>query len=322
MKAAVYYENGGPEVFRVEDVPLPTCAPDGVLIKVSSISIEGGDQISRETVPPVNTPHIVGYQCAGEILEVGSEVRDRLVGQRVVCIVSWGSHAEYVAAPAAMTWPLPPSLNIDIASAVPVAFATANECLFTVGNLQKGQSVLIHGGSGALGLAAIQMAVHAGASVFTTSSDDAKLERLKSYGPVVTINNVRENFVEAIRAQTGGVGIDLVVDSIAGKTLPLSVATLKFGGRAIFVGVSGRDLEGFDPFALWPNCTSLHGVYMPRAFEADYVRNHAVVADCLDKVARGELKVDIDRVFSLSDVVPAYEYLQSRKGFGRVLLRP
>lgn len=173
MKAAVHYRNGGPDVFRIEDVPRPSCSPVTVILKVLAISIEGGDQISREIIPPVDTPHIVGHQCTGEIVEVGSDVRDRSVGQRVVCMVKWGSHAEYVAAPAAMTWVLPFNLDVDSASAIPVAFASANECLFAVGGLQKGQTVLIHAGSGALGLATIQMAKRAGATVFTTSSDDS-----------------------------------------------------------------------------------------------------------------------------------------------------
>lgn len=322
MKAAVYYQNGGPEVFRFEDVPNPKCFPDGVVIKVRAISIEGGDQISRELVPPESLPHIVGYQCSGEIVEVGSEVSDRTVGQKVVCIVKWGSHAEFVAAPAATTWLIPSGLHPDIASVVPVAFGTANECLFPVGGLQEGQTVLIHAGSGALGLATIQMAKRAGATVFATSSDDTKLERLKSYGADVIINNVRENVIDVVKGQTGGAGVDLVVDSIAGKNLALSVTALKYAGRAIFVGVSGRDRDGLDPLTLWANCTSVHGVYLPRSFEVEYTRTYAIVSECLERVARGELKVEIDRVFPLSDVVEAYEYILSRKGFGRVLLRP
>lgn len=121
---------------------------------------------------------------------------------------------------------------------------------------------------------------------------------------------------------TDGVGVDLVVDSIGGENLPLSVASLKYGGRAIFVGVSGRDRDGFNPLTLWANCTSVHGVSMARTLEEEFARIQAVVANCLEQVARGELKVDIDRVFPLSDVIQAYEYILSRKSFGRVLLRP
>lgn len=322
MKAAVYDHNGGPEVFRIEDVPQPTCNPSDVLIKVHTVSIEGGDLISRESVPPATPAHIVGYQCAGEIVEVGAEVKNRKVGQLVVCIVMSGSHAEYVSAPAAMTWVLPSGMNIDVASTVPVAFSTANECLFAVGKLQKDQSVLIHAGSGALGLALIQLAKRAGATIFSTSSDDSKLDRLKGYGVDVAINNVHEDFVQVIKSHTDGRGVDLVVDSIGGKNLLRSVNSLKYAGRAISVGESGRDREGFNALALWANCTSLHGVAMPRVYQVEYERCHAVVADLLEDISRGELKVEIDRVFPLSEVVKAYEYILSRKAFGRVLLRP
>jgi NADPH2:quinone reductase len=322
MKAAVYYENGGPEVFRLEEIERPLCTSDGVVIKVGAISIEGGDQISREIVPVTNAPHVVGYQCAGEIVEVGSEVQNRVVGQRVVCILKNGSHAEYALAPASMTWVLPAAINTDIAAVAPVAFGTAHECLFAVGDLQKGQTVLIHAGPGAIGLAMIQMAKRVGATVFTTSSDDGKLERCKSYGADITINSAREDILSVIMAHTDGLGVDLVVDSIAGKNLTLSVASLRYGGRAIFVGVSGRDREGFNPLALWTNCTSIHGVFLPRSFAAEHARSYAVVAEYLDLIANGEFKVEIDRVYPLADVVSAYEYILSRKGFGRVLLRP
>jgi NADPH2:quinone reductase len=322
LKAAVYYENGGPEVFRYEEIARPACSPDGVIVRVEAISIEGGDQISRESVLPMSTPHIVGYQCAGEIVEVGPAVVDRAVGQRVVCILKSGSHAEYALAPAAMTWVLPSEIDTDIASVVPVAFGTAHECLFAVGALQKGQAVLIHAGAGAIGLAMIQLAKRVGATVFATSSDDAKLERLKSYGADVTINNTREDILGIVDRHTDGVGLDLVVDSIAGRNLVLSVKALKYAGRAIFVGVSGRDHDGFNPLALWANCTSIHGVFLPRSFEAEYARSYAVVADYLNQIAQGKLQVEIDRVFPLAEVTSAYEYILSRKGFGRVLLRP
>ncbi len=322
MRAAVYYQNGGPEVFSIEDVDRPVCTSDGVLIKVSAISVEGGDQISREIVPPASTPHIVGYQCAGEIIEVGAAVSTLTVGQHVVCVLKSGSHAEYVVAPAAMTWALPAGMDVEVASAVPVAFGTANECLFAVGGLKEGQTVLIHAGPGAIGLAMIQMAKRAGAKVLATSSDDDKLRRLKEYGVDVTINNQLEDIVEVAKQETGGAGVDLVVDSIAGKNLALSVAALKYAGRAIFVGVSGRDRDGLNPLALWANCTSIHGVYLPRSFEAEYARSYAVVSDCLVLVSRGEMKVEIDKIFPLTEVVSAYDYILSRKGFGRVLLQP
>lgn len=322
MKAAVYYENGGPEVFRIEEVALPACTPNGILIRAAYISIEGGDLISRELIPPPSTPHIVGYQCAGEVVEVGAEVTNFKVGQNVVAIAPSGSHAEYVVAPADQTWIVPDGLSLDVASAIPVAFGTAHECLFAFGNLKAGESVLIHGGAGALGLACIQLAHRAGAKVFTTASDDVKLERLRGYGADVVINYVKDDFVEAVKLATGGAGLDLVIDTIGGRNLARSIQSLKYRGRAIIVGVSGRDQERLDPISLWANCNSLQGVYFPSSLPHENARAHGAVADLIGEIAKGELKVVIDRVFPLAEAEAAHRFVVERKAFGRVLLQP
>jgi NADPH2:quinone reductase len=203
MKAIVYYKNGGPEVFQWTDVDVLACGPDQVVIKNEYISIEGGDLIAREIMPPERVPHIVGYQSAGEIVEVGADVQDRWVGQKVVTIVTsgsyaaWGSHAEFTVTAANMTWVIPAALSVDIGAAIPVTFGTAHECLFEFGHMRGGQSVLIHASAGALGLATLQLAKRAGARVFTTASDDAKLARLKAdFAVDVTINYVKQDFFE------------------------------------------------------------------------------------------------------------------------------
>ena len=329
MKAVVYYKNGGPEVFEYKDVEVPAIGPSDVLIKNEYISIEGGDIIAREVMPPERVPHVVGYQCAGEIVEIGAEVRDRKVGQKVVTTVSmgshaaWGSHAEYTATAAQMTWVIPDGLGLDVASAIPVAFGTAHECLFEFGHLKEGQSVLVHAGAGALGLACVQMAKRAGARVFTTASDDAKLTRLKAeFGADVTINYVKQDFVEVIKSETDGKGVDLVVESIAGSNLLRSINSLKYRGRAIMVGVSGRDFERLDPLALWANCTDVQGVYYPAILPKEHSRCFPVVAALIDDVAKGKLKVLIDRVFPLAEAANAHRFIVERKAFGRVLLKP
>ena len=156
MKAAVIHENGDPDVLRYEDVPDPEC-PDGcVLIDVEAISIEGGDLLARAVSPPPSVPHTVGYLAAGTIAEVGAGGADRAVGDRVVTLSAAGSHASMRAVPAMVTWPIPDGLDAAHAASVPVAFGTAQECLFTAGNLEAGQTALIHAGAGGLGMAAIR----------------------------------------------------------------------------------------------------------------------------------------------------------------------
>ena len=183
MKAAVIYENGGPDVLRYEDVTDPECPEGCVLIDVEAISIEGGDLLARAGSPPPAVPHVIGYLAAGTVAAVGGGVEDRAVGDRLVTLNMAGSHAARRAVPAISTWPIPDGLDAAPAACVPVAVGTAQECLFTAGNLEAGQTVLIQAGAGGVGMAAIQLAKQAGATVISTASSDDKLERLKRVRP-------------------------------------------------------------------------------------------------------------------------------------------
>jgi NADPH2:quinone reductase len=196
MKAAVIRENGGPEVLRYEDVPDPECLDGCVVIDAEAISIEGGDLLARAAGDLPALPHIVGYLSAGTVSEVGGGVEGRALGERVVALNAAGSHAAKRVVPAAMTWPIPAGLDAARAACVPVAFGTAYECLFTAGKRAEGQTVLIHAGAGGVGMAAIQLAKRAGASVISTASREEKLERLKALGLDHAINYATESFVE------------------------------------------------------------------------------------------------------------------------------
>jgi len=164
MKAAVYYETGAPEVFRYEDVPDPQVGPGDVLIDVEAVSIEGGDTLNRQGGALATRPHIVGYQAAGEIIEVGSEVTNLKIGQKVATTNAFGSHAELRSVPARNAWVIPDGFDVKLASVMPVAFGTADDCLFEFGHLKAGQTVLVQAGGSGVGTAAIQLAKRAGAS--------------------------------------------------------------------------------------------------------------------------------------------------------------
>ena len=162
MKAAVYYENGGPEVLRYEDVADPACGPRNVVIKVAAVSIEGGDTLNRFGGPLVTRPHIVGYQASGTVVQVGSEVTTHKLGDRVATVNGWGSHAELREVPARNAWAVPDGLDLAAASIIPVTFGTAHECLFDAGQLKAGDTVLVQAGASGVGIAAIQLAKAAG----------------------------------------------------------------------------------------------------------------------------------------------------------------
>jgi NADPH2:quinone reductase len=322
MKAAAIYENGAPEVLRYEEMPDPEC-PDGcVVVDAEAISIEGGDLLARAAGDLPMVPHIVGYLSAGTVSEVAAGVEGRSVGDRVVALNAAGSHAARRVVPAAMTWPIPAGLDAARAACVPVAFGTAQECLFTAGNLTKGQTALIHAGAGGVGMAAIQLAKRAGATVIATASREEKLERLKALGLDYPINYATDSFVERVNQLTDSRGVDIVVDSIGGQNLVDSVSVLAYRGRLVSVGVAARSGSAIEARSLWTRNNSLHGVFLGGALLSEYARVHPMIADMLERVASGELQVEIDRSFPLADAVAAHEYAESRNAFGRVVMAP
>jgi NADPH:quinone reductase len=322
MKAAVYYENGGPQVLRYEDVPDPKCPPDGVVVDVEVISLEGGDSLHRARTPFTDSPHIVGYQCAGTIRELGPKVSDRKVGQKVVVLAPNGSHAARIAASATTTWLVPEGADLRTVACVPVAFGTAHEALFALGKLEARQTVLVHAGAGGVGLAAIQLAKAAGARVVSTASSDEKLARLREFGVDHGVNYKTAPLGEAVAKAVGPNAVHLVIDPVSGKTLQDSVECLTYKGRIVNLGFAGRDMSPFNPLPLWGKNALLQGMSLMTSLRFEYARTHAVIAECIARVVRGELRVIIDREFALKDAVAAHTYVESRAAFGRVIMRP
>ncbi|MEO6467933.1 MAG: zinc-binding dehydrogenase [Acidimicrobiia bacterium] len=320
MRAAVYYETGSPDVFRYEEVPDPACFPGGVLIQVEAVSIEGGDTLNRLGGEMPAVPHIVGYQCAGTIIEVGDGVTDRQVGQRVVASSFYGSHAEKFATLAMMTWPIPDGADLVACACVPIAFGTASDCLFEFGRLQAGETVLIQAGAGGVGTAAIQLAKRAGATVLATASSAERLERLRELGMDHGIDYTKAGWVDDVRTASGGWGVNVVVDSVGGKILDGSIACLAPRGRAISVGSAGRDPQLLDISNLAPGNRSLTGVFFGAEIGTD--RTQKLITDLIADVASGALKVVLDRTFPLSEAAAAHEYIESRQAVGRVVLIP
>jgi NADPH2:quinone reductase len=320
VKAAVYYETGPPEVLRYEDVPDPEVYPGGVLIEVETVSIEGGDTLNRAGGEMPAVPHIVGYQSAGTIREVGEGVTDRRVGQRVVATNLWGSHAELEVVPAVLTWPVPEGADINAVACVPVAFGTADDCLFEFGRLQAGETVLIQAGAGGVGIAAIQLAKRAGATVIATASSEDRLARLKDLGLDHGVDYSRDDWVDRVRELTGGRGVELVVDSVGGRILAGSVQCLAYRGRCITVGSAGRDPQPFDAGMLSMGNQSLTGVFL--GAEIATPRAQAMIGALIDDVAAGRLHVEIDRTYPLAEAAAAHAYLESRQAVGRVVLIP
>ena len=322
MKAAVFYESGGPEVFRYEDVPDPSCGPGEVLIRVEAVSIEGGDTLNRLRGDLGPVPHVVGYQCAGVVLEVGDGVDDLVPGDRAVTVGVDGSHAELRVTGRAFCWKIPDGVATEDAACVPVPFGTADDSLFEFGRLRAGETVLIHAGAGGVGIAAIQLAKRAGARVLATASSPERLERLVPLGLDHGIDYTALDFAEEVRRLTDGAGADVIVDSVGGTTLQRSLLCLAYRGRCVTFGDAGREVPStLDVSTMRGGNQTLIGYWLaPELFLG--TRAHAMIAGHLDDLAAGRLQVVIDRRFPLEQAGEAHAFIESRQAFGRVLLVP
>jgi NADPH2:quinone reductase len=320
MKAAVYYENGDPHVLRYESVPDPKCGPNEVIIRVEAVSIEGGDTLNRWRGALTSRPHIVGYQAAGEIIEVGDKIEHLRVGQKVATVGANGSHAEKRAVAARNAWPVPNGFDAKSASVIPVTFGTVNEALFEFARLKAGETVLVQAGASGVGVAAIQLAKRAGARVFATASSDERLQRLSPLGMDSGINYRREDVAKAVMRLTDNKGADVVIDPVGGATLQGSLNALGYRGRVVMVGAAGREAMHVDVSSLMGGNRSLTGVFLGAEIATDRV--HDSIQRLIDEAARGELKVVIDKTFPLAKAADAHAYIESRQAVGRVLLIP
>ncbi|WP_404420313.1 zinc-binding alcohol dehydrogenase family protein [Thalassospira australica] len=319
MKAAVYNRCGTPEVLEYKEVPDPQPGPSDVLIRVEAISIEGGDLLNRRSTPPPAPDHIGGYATAGTVIAIGNAVTRRKVGDRVTGFQNDGSHAALRALPENQTWIIPDGVDAAKAAALPISFGTAHHCLFARGALQAGQTVLVQAASGGLGIATIQLAKQAGATVIAVSSGSDRLLKLQSLGADHVIDHRNDDVAQAVSGLTGGAGVDLVVDPV-GTTLPVSLKALAQEGRLVFVGNAGGSNLTLD---LWPALQanqSLLGVFMGTQFVLPHVS--ITVDHLLSHVAASKLTVFIDRQFPLARAAEAHDYAENHKPFGRVILQP
>ncbi|MGZ4802588.1 MAG: quinone oxidoreductase family protein, partial [Acidimicrobiia bacterium] len=215
---------------------------------------------------------------------------------------------------------IPDGADLVKCACVPVAYGTADDCLFEFGHLVKGETVLIQAGAGGVGVAAIQLAKRAGATTIATASSDERLERLKPLGLDHGINYSDPDWVANVRAITDGRGVELAVDSVGGKVLQGSVASLTYRGRAITVGSAGRDPQPFDVSVLGMANQSLTGVFLGAEIATE--RAQQMIAGLVDDVGAGRLQVIVDRTYPLSEAAEAHAYLESRQAVGRVVLIP
>jgi NADPH:quinone reductase-like Zn-dependent oxidoreductase len=343
MNAIVLHEHGGVEKLVLEEnFPIPAISNDEVLVRVKATSVNRIDFFIRSGYPGIEIPfpHIPGADIAGEVAEVGSDVTafregDRVLSwpliacgdceycmknQRGLCL-NWkyfgmhidGSYAEYVRAPAASLIPLPKDISYEDAATLPVAGLTAYHAFTSVGQLRKGETALIWGGSGGLGTFAVQIAKELGAQVITSVGKDEKKEKLQELGADLVINHHTEDAKSAIHDFTKGAGIEVVLDSVGAETFPTGFMSLKKGGRLLLCGkLTGMDVE-----------LSLHLTYLRHvSIMGLYLGEKHELIDLLRWVQSGRVKPAIDRVIKLEDVADAHEAMARGEHLGKIVLTP
>ena len=322
MKAAAYDAPGPPEVLKYVTVADPVPDSHQVLVKVHAIGLQGGDVRARAAYAVPSPQHVVGYQVAGVIEAVGSEVTDRTIGQPVAAIMLDGSHAERAVADSSWTWVLPRDMDFASAAAVPVEFGTAHEALFEFGGLTAGQTVLVQAGAGGFGLAAIQLAKAAGATVISTASSSARLERLSTYGVDFGIDYTKVDTVSEVMRITNGRGVDLALDSVGGRALAACIEAVAYRGTVVFIGAMGGDESAPDITPLLLKNASLTGFYLVEEMVRALDRTRAIIAEQVNRVHSGELEAVLDLTFRLSEAADAHRRVESREAFGRIIIEP
>src|SRR5438132_8844607 len=321
MKAVRVLEYGGPLVFN--DVPTPTIARDEVLVKVTSTAVNHVDLVkasgTARQVLPIDLPWIPGHEFSGVVEQIGSDVAGYAPGDAVFGSTSgMGSYAEYLTVKAAVIARRPSNISFEEAASVPVAAQTAWQGIFTHGHLENGQAILIHGGAGAVGAYAVQLASHAGATVIATASghDEAYV---KSIGASRVIDYREAQFEKVLQEK-----VDVVFDLIGGDTQQRSFLVLKEGGHLV---------SAVQPVS--PEESAKHGV-------AGAMMRLAPAGDVLARIARlleeGTIRPDVATVYALQDVAQAWKDIAgnlpgvhgmspngpgaaSRRSHGKIVLR-
>lgn len=323
MKAVSVAEHGGPEVLDYRHAPDPAPGPGQVVINVKATSVNFADIKARiGNYKGQAPPFIPGLDAAGVIESIGEGVFDLVPGQRVAAYTSGGSYAELALADAATTYPLPDELSFEQGAAVGIGI-TAYNVLTLAGRLEPGESVLIHAGAGGVGSLAIQLAriLEAG-SIFATASSQDKLDFATSCGADLAINYREADFAEGVLSHTGGQGVDLILDSIAGATSERGMSCLAEFGRLVVYGHTGAGPGRFDTSQLHNQNRGVIG-YSSGGFRKSRPQRLRPAAEAVFKhISAGRLEAHIGARFALADAAAAHQLVETRRSLGKVLLLP
>ncbi len=323
MKVIEVPQPGGADVLVFGERPTPE--PDGeeVLIRVAGAGMNRADIMQREGKypPPPGASDLLGLEVSGTVVALGKDTENLSIGNKVCALVAGGGYAEYCLAPASSCLPVPDSLDIVGAGAVPETFFTVWTNVFTRGNLSKGESILIHGGSSGIGTTAIQLAKAFGATVLTTAGSDKKCNRSIELGADIAINYKEKDFVEEVLNITNGKGVDVILDIVGGNYVPRNLKCLAMEGRAVIIATQGGLKSEINILPIMMKRLTLTG----STLRGRSVEQKAAIADELREKVWPLLENNtvypvIDSVFPVEQVKEAHLHLESGQHIGKIVL--
>ena len=325
MRAVVIDAPGGPDVLHVAERPDPHPTGGEITVRVAAAGVNRADLLQRmgHYPPPPGASDILGLEVSGVVASVGSGVAAVTEGDRVMALLEGGGYAELVAVRATQAVPVPANIDLIDAGGIPEVFVTAHDALFTRARLQPGEAVLIHGGGGGVGTAAIQLAHDHGCRVIVTAGSAAKLARCKELGADAGIDYSREDFVARTRELTDGSGADVVLDILGASYLGKNVDVVATDGRIVVIGMQGGTHAEIDLGVMMRRRVSLISTALrarPAAQKAAIVA--AFVAGVVPKLASGVVRPVIDRVLPFDAAAEAHRLMETSALVGKILLVP
>jgi putative PIG3 family NAD(P)H quinone oxidoreductase len=328
VRAVTIAEPGGPEVLGWGEVPDPVCGPGEVIVDVEASAVNRADLLQRRGLypPPPGASELLGLECSGLISEIGDGVTGWSVGDEVCALLSGGGYAERVAVPAGQLLPRPAGVELATAAALPEVTCTVWSNVFLLARLRRGESFLVHGGSSGIGTMAIQLGARAGARVFATAGTARKLAFCRELGADGTINYRDEDFLQRMQAETGGRGVDVVLDNMGAAYLARNVEALAVGGRLVIIGMQGGTKAELDLGLLMRRRGSVHATTLRSrpatgpGGKAEIVA--AVRHDVWPDVERGAVRPIVDRRLPMSRAAEAHRIVEASQHIGKVLLIP
>ena len=324
MKAVYVKEFGGIENLEIREVENPA-KPKGteVIVEVAAAGLNRADILQRKGLYPAPKgfpERILGLEFAGEVVDVGEKVTKISVGERVFGITAGGAQAEFLTIDESLLVKIPDNLSFPQAAAIPEAFITAHDAIFTQGNLQKDETLLIHAVGSGVGLAALQLAKTIDAKVFGTSRNFDKLERCKEFGlDAAIVVDENPDFAEVVKSN--GKGVDVILDLVGGGYFSENLASLNLKGRLILVGLTAGAKAEFNlGLALSKRLKIIGTVLRSRSTQEKAEATAKFAVEVVPLLEAGLVRPNLDRVFKIEDVQSAHQYLESNESFGKVVL--